>query len=207
MKIKVAIIEDQKEIRDMLVILFKGSEGFSCVGAYETAEEAILSIPGLYPDAVLVDIHLPFQNGIECVARLKPLCKNTQFVMCTSIEDTETIFMALKAGANGYLVKSSSPALLLEAVKEVVNGGSPMSSTIARKVISSFHQYEIKPNKNLALLSAREQEVINLLSKGFRYKEIAAKLFLSIETVRTHVRNIYEKLQVNSRTEALNKIV
>ncbi len=206
MEIKVAIIEDQKEIREMLVILIQGSEGFKCVGAFENAEQAIDDIPALGADVVLVDIHLPRQSGIECVYKLKELCTTTQYVMCTSLDDTETIFMALKAGANGYLIKSTPPSKILESIKEVAAGGSPMSSNIARKVIDSFHKTEKKSNQNLALLSSREQEVITFLSKGFRYKEIAEKLFLSTETVRTHVRNIYEKLQVNSRTEALNKV-
>jgi DNA-binding NarL/FixJ family response regulator len=206
MEIKVAIIEDQKEIREMLVILIQGSDGFKCVGAFENAEQAIHDIPTLGVDVVLVDIHLPKQNGIECVYKLKQVCSNTQYVMCTSLEDTETIFMALKAGANGYIIKSTPPSKILEAIKEVAAGGSPMSSNIARKVIDFFHTAEKKSNSNLALLSSREQEVITFLSKGFRYKEIAEKLFLSTETIRTHVRNIYEKLQVNSRTEALNKV-
>jgi len=206
MEINVAIVEDQKEIRDMLVILIQGSIGFNCVGSFENAEQAIDEIPHLNANVVLVDIHLPKQNGIECVYHLKQLCQNTQFVMCTSIEDSETIFSALKAGANGYLVKSTSPAKLLESIIEVANGGSPMSSSIARKVIESFQPDKKKLNKNLELLSSREQEIITMLSKGLRYKEIAEKLFLSTETVRTHIRNIYEKLQVNSRTEALNKV-
>jgi len=206
MPIKIIIIEDQKEIRDMLAALINGSEGFSCIKTFENAEDAIKNIAGLKPDVVLVDIHLPQQSGVDCVIHLKPLCPHTQFVMCTSLEDTETIFSALKAGASGYLTKSTSSAKLLEAITEVHKGGSPMSSQIARKVVNSFQPQTAKINIHLEALSKREQEIVTLLSKGLRYKEIAGMLFVSTETVRTHIRNIYEKLQVNSRTEALNKV-
>lgn len=205
MPIKVSIIEDQKEIREMLSILVSGSSGFELSGAYENAEEAIASIPLLQPDVILVDIHLPGQSGINCIEKLRPVCSNTQFIMCTSLEDNDTIFNALKAGANGYLTKSTPPARLLEAIIEVHSGGSPMSTNIARKVIGSFQLTTSTSTNEFEALSKREQEILQLLSKGFRYKEIAEKLFISVETVRTHVRNIYEKLQVNSRTEAINK--
>ncbi|MBS1763897.1 MAG: response regulator transcription factor [Bacteroidetes bacterium] len=207
MAISIAIIEDQDEIRNMLTILLNGSEGFSCIASYSNAEEAIAEIPKIKPDVVLVDIHLPGQSGIACINTLKPLCAETQFMIRTSLEDTDTIFEALKAGANGYIVKSTSPSKLLDAIVEVYHGGSPMSSQIARKVVSSFQNNESKKNKTeVALLSKRENEILQFLSKGLRYKEIADKLFLSTETIRTHIRNIYEKLQVNSRTDALNKV-
>jgi DNA-binding NarL/FixJ family response regulator len=205
MPIKVVIVEDQKEIREMLSILVKGSAGFLFLEAFETAEEAMARIPDMQPDVVLIDIHLPQQSGIQCVNHLKKLCPNVQFVMCTSLEDTETIFAALKAGANGYITKSISPAKLLEAITEVYHGGSPMSAQIARKVVGAFQNSNVRTSSVFESLSQREQEILTLLSKGFRYKEIAEKLFISLETVRTHVRNIYEKLQVNSRTEAINK--
>jgi len=205
MSIKTIIIEDQKEIREMLAVLINGSEGFSCMQTYENAEDAIKNIPGLMPDVVLVDIHLPRQSGIDCLIKLKPLCPKTQFMMCTSLEDNETIFSALKAGANGYITKSTSPSKLLEAIIEVHKGGSLMSSQIARKVVTHFQQPAAPVNSNFEALSKREQEILTLLSKGLRYKEIAENIFVSTETVRTHVRNIYEKLQVNSRTEALIK--
>lgn len=207
MSIKVAIIEDQKEIREMLAVLINGSEGFSCLKSFENAEDALNEIPFLKPDVVLVDIHLPKQSGIDCIIKLKPLCPQTQFLMCTSLEDSSTIFSALKAGANGYLTKSTPPAKLLEAIADVHKGGSPMSSHIARKVIEAFQTPEKSFGENeTEILSAREKELLEQLAKGYRYKEIAEKLFISIDTVRTHVRNIYEKLQVNSRTEALNKV-
>lgn len=203
MPITVSIVEDQKEIRQMLEILVRGSEGLKLLQSFSNAEDAIKKIPSSAPDVMLVDIHLPKMSGIEMLRTLKPLCTNTQFIMCTSMEDSENIFSALKAGANGYIVKSTAPAKLLEAITEVHNGGSPMSSQIARKVVGNFQQQK---NSLLEKLSRREQEILELLSKGFRYKEIADQLFLSIETIRTHVRNMYEKLQVNSRTEALNKV-
>jgi DNA-binding NarL/FixJ family response regulator len=205
MPVKVAIVEDQKEIREMLSVLIGGSSGFALSGAYESAEAAIESIPTQQPDVVLVDIHLPSQNGISCVNTLRSLCSNTQFIMCTSLEDSDSIFNALKAGAHGYLTKSTPPAKLLEAIIEVKNGGSPMSAQIARKVVSAFQNNNQSASAEFESLSKREQEILLLLSKGFRYKEIAERIFVSVETVRTHVRNIYEKLQVNSRTEALNK--
>lgn len=204
MKIRVAIIEDEKQIRESLAILISGSEGFCCDYTFETGEEAIKQIPDLPLDVVLTDIHLPGKDGIACVAELKPQCEEVQFVMCTSFEDTDSVFKALKAGATGYLTKTTQPSKLLDAIVEVYKGGSPMSSHIARKVVASF-QPSGNTSPELQKLSEREKEILHLLSQGLRYKEIADKLFLSTETVRTHIRNIYEKLQVNSRTEALNK--
>ncbi|OFY87531.1 MAG: DNA-binding response regulator [Bacteroidetes bacterium RIFCSPLOWO2_12_FULL_35_15] len=204
MEITVGIVEDDKQIRDSLAILINGSEGFSCINTFDTAEEAIKKIPILNLDVVLMDIHLPGKSGIDCIAELKPHCTATQFLMCTSFEDTDSVFKALKSGASGYLTKTTQPSKILDAIVDIHRGGSPMSSHIARKMVTSFHQ----DNSNAAFqkLSGREKDVLNLLSQGLRYKEVADKLFLSTETVRTHIRNIYEKLQVNSRTEALNKV-
>ena len=203
--INVGIVEDEKQIRESLTILINGSEGFTCAYSFETAEEAIIAIPPLNLDVVLMDIHLPGKDGIECIYELKPKCEAVQFLMCTSFEDTDSVFKALKAGASGYITKTTQPSKILDAIVEVFNGGSPMSSNIARKVVDSF-QNSNRGNSELLKLSEREKEILNLLSQGLRYKEIADKLFLSTETVRTHIRNIYEKLQVNSRTEALNKV-
>lgn len=204
MIIKVAIIEDEAEIRQNLALIISESEGFECRHVYSNAEDAIKEIPTLQLDVVLTDINLPGKSGIDCIDELKGKCPETNFLICTSFEDTETVFKALKAGATGYLTKTTQPSKLLDAIVEVNNGGSPMSSHIARKVVSSFN--EVNDNSNLEKLSNREKEILQFLSKGLRYKEIADKLFLSTETVRTHIRNIYEKLQVNSRTEALNKV-
>jgi DNA-binding NarL/FixJ family response regulator len=204
MNIRVAIIEDELEISQRLSLIISGSEGFSCDYVFSNAEDAIVAIPDLELDVVLTDINLPDKTGIECIELLKPSCPQINFLVCTSFEDSETVFKALKAGASGYLTKTTQASKLLDAIVEVYNGGSPMSSHIARKVVMSFSQVEESPE--LAKLSNREKEILALLSKGLRYKEIADTLFLSTETVRTHIRNIYEKLQVNSRTDALNRI-
>lgn len=203
MNLKIGIVEDEQQISDGIRMLINGSEGFSCEHAFLNAELALAEIPRLDLDVVLMDIHLPVMSGIDCVSALKPLCPNTQFVMFTSYEDTESVFKALKSGATGYLTKTTQPSKLLDALLDVHKGGSPMSSHIARKIVSSFQIVTEKPE--LQKLSPRENEILGLLAKGLRYKEIADQLFLSTETVRTHIRNIYEKLQVNSRTEAINK--
>lgn len=204
--IRVAIIEDQKEIREMLCYLVGGTEGLHCVQAFESPTEAVSQIPKLSVDVALVDIHMSEKNGIDCVAELKPVCPDTQFLMCTSLDDSEHIFKALKAGANGYITKSSPPSKIIDAIFEIHRGGSPMSMDVARKVVHSFHEQKQITTDVFLELSTREQEILTFLSKGLRYKEIAEKLFISTETVRTHIRNIYEKLQVNSRTEAINKV-
>jgi DNA-binding NarL/FixJ family response regulator len=204
MNIRVAIIEDEKDLRENLQRIISSAEGFSCDHFFADAEHALQEIPNLELDVVLTDINLPGKSGLDCIALLKPKCPDINFLICTSFEDTETVFNALKAGATGYLTKTTQPSKLLDAIVEVYNGGSPMSSHIARKVVNSFN--EINANPHLEKLSPREVEILQMLSKGLRYKEIADKLFLSTETVRTHIRNIYQKLQVNSRTEALNKV-
>jgi DNA-binding NarL/FixJ family response regulator len=205
MDIKVAIVEDLVETREMLKVLINGSEGYQCVAAFENAEDAIARLPALHPDVILMDIHLPGKSGIACVAYLKPVISHAQFIMCTLLEDSESIFTALQSGASGYLSKSTSPAKILEAITDAHKGGAPMSSSIARKVVDSF-QKNNEQKAALSKLSQRETEILGYLSKGYRYKEIAGLLFISIETVRKHIHNIYEKLQVNSRTDALNKV-
>jgi DNA-binding NarL/FixJ family response regulator len=205
MDIRVIIIEDQKETREILSILVSRSNGFYLAGCYGSAEEALEQAPDLFPDVALVDIHLPGRSGIDFVRLLKLQCPGCQFIMCTSLEDSETIFQALEAGASGYLTKSAEPARILDAIKEVNQGGSPMSSQIARRVVSYFQKPKAVKPVELSKLSAREQEILSYLSKGYRYKEIAGLLFLSVETVRKHIHNIYDKLQVSSRTDALNK--
>lgn len=202
--IRVVIIEDIKEIREGLQILIDGSEGFSCSKTFSSAEEALNELPGLSADVALMDINLPGISGIEAVKKLKPVCPGTQFIMSTVYEDDENIFESLKAGASGYLLKKTAPSKILDAIAEVHNGGSPMSSQIARKVIASFqHKDSIDDS---AILTPKEKEVLKALAKGLRYKEIADDFEVSIETIRSHARKIYEKLQVQSRTEALNKI-
>ena len=203
--ISVAIVEDIREIREGLQLLIDGSDGFVCNYSFATAEEAIEKIPSVYPDVVLMDINLPGINGIEAVRKLKAQCNNTQFIMSTVYEDDDSIFESLKAGASGYLLKKTAPAKILDSITEVYSGGSPMSSQIARKVIASFQQKDSIDNSEL--LTQREKEILKSLAKGLRYKEIAAEMNIGLETVRTHARNIYEKLQVQSRTEAINKVM
>lgn len=202
--INVAIVEDVKDIRIGLQMLIGFSDGFSCEETYANAEQALEHLPETRPDVVLMDINLPGINGIECVRRLKPLCGDTQFIMSTVYEDDESIFESLKAGATGYLLKKTQPARILEAITEVYHGGSPMSTQIARRVIGSFQKADgIDASE---ILTAKEKEILKALSKGLRYKEIASDMNISIETVRSHARRIYEKLHVQSRTEALNKV-
>lgn len=200
--ITVAIVEDIKEIREGLRLLIDGSEGFSCNEMYRTAEEAINNLPSTHPDVVLMDIHLPGISGIEAVRILKDKCPATQFIMSTIYDDNSNIFESLKAGANGYLLKKTAPVKILDAISEVHFGGSPMSAQIARKVIASFQGTE---PLNTEILTPKEKQILTRLSQGLRFKEIAAEMHIGMETVRTHVRHIYDKLQVQSRTEALNK--
>jgi DNA-binding NarL/FixJ family response regulator len=201
--IRIAVVEDDKTIREGLQMLLSGSPGFSCVAAYGNGEDALAGIPELNPDVVLMDINLPGINGIECIIRLKEFRLSAQFIMLTVFEDSDAIFHSLTAGASGYLLKQTPPAKLLEAIQDVYNGGSPMSGEIARKVVRSFQQVPaVNPSEGL---TRREEEILAYLAKGYLYKEIAGLLFISVETVRTHIRNIYEKLQVRTRTEAILK--
>jgi|SRR5690554_2332300 len=201
--IQVAIIEDDMELSELLVALINSGDSMRCFYTFENAQKAIKQLPDAAVDVVIVDIGLPDQSGIECIRVLKPQNEKVHYLVYTSFDDTELVFEALKAGAVGYISKTTEPHKLVDRVMEVVNGGSPMSAQIARKVVTYFHQTTSEMEK----LSEREKEILHLLDNGFRYKEIANKLFLSIETVRTHVRNIYKKLQVNSRTEAINKTI
>jgi DNA-binding NarL/FixJ family response regulator len=205
MIITVVIVEDIKEIREGLQLLINSSDGYSCVQTYASGEEAVEGLPAIGPDVVLMDINLPGINGTEAVRKLKPQCPGTQFIMSTVYEDDENIFESLKAGASGYLLKKTDPAKILDSINEVYQGGSPMSSQIARKVIASFQQK--KSIEDTDGLTQREKETLKLLAKGLRYKEIASELKIGMETVRTHVRRIYEKLQVQSRVEAINKVM
>ncbi len=202
--ISVVIVEDIKEIREGLKLLIDSNQGFECRYTFSSAEEALVEIPKLNPNVVLMDIHLPGISGIECVRQLKPITKDSLFIMSTVYEDDDNIFESLKAGASGYLLKKTSPSRILEAITEVMDGGSPMSGQIARKVIASFQKKDSIDASEI--LTNKEKEILKALAKGLRYKEIAAEMTISMETVRSHARNIYEKLQVQSRTEALNKI-
>ncbi|MCW5550601.1 MAG: response regulator transcription factor [Verrucomicrobiae bacterium] len=204
MSIGVSIIEDDAPARAILAEWIRRAEGFRCVSEHGTAESALVQVPTKRPAVVLMDINLPGMSGIECVRRLKPLLPETQFVMLTVYEDADHIFDALAAGASGYLLKQTPFNELLAALKEVHSGGSPMTSNIARKVVQSFQQFRPASTEDEEL-SPREHEVLNLLARGYLYKEIAEALGISVPTVNTYIRRIYEKLQVRSRAQAVAK--
>ena len=206
MPITVSIVEDSDKLRETLVRVLNRADGFRCVSQYANAEDALKDLPQAKPDVVLMDINLPGMNGVECVRQLKKIAPEIQVMMLTVYEDTENIFDALAAGASGYMLKRTAGKELLEAIAEVKNGGSPMTTHIARKVTQSFQKAGPSP-KSTENLSQREQEVLDLLSQGHLYKEIADKLGISYETVHTYVRRIYEKLQVRTRTEAVAKFL
>ena len=204
MSIAVSIVEDDPQVRGSLAKLIDSAPGFRCVSRHGSAENALEEIPKIKPDVTLMDINLPGINGVECVRRLKPQLPGTQIIMLTVYQNTEHIFNALAAGATGYMLKQTPPAELLSAIKEVNGGGSPMSSHIARKIVQSF-QRSPSAAAEAESLSPREAEVLDLLAKGFLYKEIAEQMKVSYATVHTHIRHVYEKLHVRSRTEAVAK--
>jgi len=215
-KIKVTLLDDNTEIRSALENIITKSEAFELTGSYAELDEAIVLIPLMIPDVVIVDINLgPGESGIDCIRALKPDFPELLFMICTVFDDDEKIFEALCAGANGYILKRTAPAELLRAIKEMVQGGAPMSSLIARKVVSVFqvndsggngwNPLHAKNGSAISVLSRRENEILQQLSLGLLYKEIAANLFISPETVRKHVYHIYEKLHVGNRVEAINK--
>jgi DNA-binding NarL/FixJ family response regulator len=204
MPITVSIVEDNDQLRETLARVIGRADGFRYVSQYGTAEAALEGLVKDKPEVVLMDINLPGMNGVECVRQLKQQVPSILVVMLTVYEDTDNIFNALAAGAAGYMLKRTKSAKLLEAIREVHQGGSPMTAHIARKVTESFLKRgpSSQPTENL---SEREQEVLDCLSQGFLYKEIAEKLGISYETVHTYIRRIYEKLQVRTRTEAVAK--
>ncbi len=206
MPTSVSIVEDNEQLRTTLARVLNRAEGFRCISHYGDAESALEGLPKDRPEVVLMDINLPGLNGVECVRQLKQVIPQILVIMLTVYEDTENIFNALAAGASGYLLKRTKSAELLEAITEVRGGGSPMTTHIARKVVQSFQKAgpSPQPTENL---SQREQEVLDCLSQGFLYKEIAEKLGISYETVHTYIRRIYEKLQVRTRTEAVAKFL
>jgi DNA-binding NarL/FixJ family response regulator len=202
--ITVSIIDDNVSLRESITTFINGSTGFRCVSACGSAAAALEHLPADKPDVVLMDINMPGMDGIECVRRLKGLMPEVQIVMLTVYEDTDKIFKALAAGATGYLLKRVSPVKLLEAITDVHAGGSAMSSSIARKVVASFQKAAPVTEPGVHL-SPREQSVLECMAKGLTYKQIAAQLGISIETIRTHLKRVYQKLHVQSRTEAVAK--
>jgi DNA-binding NarL/FixJ family response regulator len=206
--IRVCVVEDDPVVREQLVHQLNRAHGFTCVSSHRTAEAALEEIPRHPPDVVLMDINLPRMSGIDCVRQLKGQLSVTQYVMLTVYEDADVIFKSLLAGAVGYLLKgrTGSGSQVLEAVRDAARGGSPLNSLIARKIVQYFHHQPSRAGTEQPL-SSREREVLELLSKGLLYKEIADMLGVNIETVRKHCHNIYEKLQVSSRTEAVVKFL
>ncbi|SRR5258706_3474915 len=203
-QVTVSIVEDLDEVREALQRMINQSETFCLVEGFNNAEQAEKKIPLQAPDIVIMDINLPGMSGIECIKRIKDKCPGTQFMMFTIYEDDEKVFEALKAGAHGYLLKNTSREKLLEALEELHKGGSPMSTNIARKVIEAFEKRN-QPSEELNTLTNKEKQVLELLTKGFLYKEIAAQMHLTRNTVKQHIHHIYEKLHVENRTEAINK--
>jgi len=200
--LKVALVEDQPKVREIWTKLINSFPDFTCISACATGEEAIRVIPEAQPDVVLMDIFLPRMSGIECTVRLKELLPQTQIVILTAMDDQELVFLALEAGADGYLLKRTKPADLRTALLDVLGGGAPMTSQIARRVIESFRQ-KAQVRNEAARLSVREEQILLLLSQGYSNKLIADKLELSIDTVCSHLKHVFNKLHVSSRTEAV----
>lgn len=212
-KISVCIVEDVTDIRQALEQIIELSENCTLAGSFSSGEEALIKIPLVKPNVVLMDIGLGSTNGIDLVKKLKPEHPEILYMMCTIYEEDEKIFDALRAGASGYILKKSSPSKLVEAIHELVDGGAPMSSQIAMKVVSAFKDLPVQEvaiplpqqGSDIAVLTAREKEILEWLAQGKIYKEIGKQLDISGETVRKHVYHIYEKLHVNNRVEAVNK--
>lgn len=202
-KKRICIVEDKEDLREGMNMMLQLSEHYELVGSYANAEAALKEIPQVKPDAVLMDINLPGASGIQCVAALKNAFPEILFMMCTAYEDNDKIFDSLKSGASGYILKTEGPKIIIEALDDLLAGGSPMSSNIARKVVASFNNM-YKKNAVVETLSDREKMVLDQLAKGLIGKEVADVLNISWGTVRKHVQNIYKKLQVNTRVEAVN---
>lgn len=204
MNIKLALVEDLSEVREALEQFISLDPEFTVCGSFENAEEALRRLPQLSPDIVIMDINLPGMSGIECIKKVKDKIPHAQFMMFTVYENDERVFEALKAGASGYLLKNTGLIQLVDAIRDLYNGGSPMSTNIARKLVTLFRDEHADAQATVGL-SKRENEILHLLSKGLLYKEIADQLGISIGTVRQHIHNIYDKLHVQNRTEAINK--
>jgi DNA-binding NarL/FixJ family response regulator len=202
--IRVAIVEDDPDLRTHFKVILENVNDFELVGIYSTAEDFELAFEQIKPNVVLMDINLPGKSGIQCIEKLKSLSPNTQYLICTIFEDSTNLFNALCAGATGYILKISASQELEKAVRDIHNGGSPMSPQIARYVIEAF-PHKKQNQALLDQLSSREKEILLLLADGYRYKEIADQLHLGVDTIRTYIRNIYSTLQVHSRTDAINK--
>lgn len=204
--VRVALVEDKPAVRESWTKLINSLSGFNCVCACSSGEEALRVIPSVNPEVILMDIFLPRMSGIECTSRLKASLPQSLILILTAVEDDELVFMALEAGADGYLLKRTKPEDLRAAMVDVLGGGAPMTSEIARRVVQSFRR-TTKSQKQTVHLSAREEEVLILLSKGYANKEIADQLSISTETVGSHLKHIYEKMHVRSRAEAVARYI
>lgn len=203
-KITVSIVEDLNEIREGFTFVLNNSTDFECVSSYSSAEDALIDLPVKNPEIVVMDINLPGISGVECIKRLKEKKFKGLFMMFTVYDDDENIFEALQAGASGYILKKTPPTKFLESLSEIHQGGSPMSTHIARRVVQVF-QNKKQQSKDVDILTLREREILELISKGFLYKEIADQLYITTGTVKQHIHKIYEKLHVQNKTEAINK--
>lgn len=203
MNTKLLIVEDDAALRESMVVFLGGTPGFEITGAFGDAEEALKANLFAEADVLMTDIGLPGMSGIDLIRTIRQTHHRLQCLVLTVFEDDDHVFNALKAGATGYILKGGRPAKILDALEEIISGGSPMTGTIARKVIGTFKQQD-SPQSDV--LTARENEILLLLAEGFRYKEIAEKINIKTDTVRTHIRNIYQKLEVQSRMEAINKV-
>ena len=203
MRRRVSIVEDNRDLREAMSLMIQFTDNYEFVSSFENAEEAIIKLIDLDVDVVLMDINLPGDSGIDCVKKLKGMFPKMLFLMCTSYEDDDKIFQSLKAGASGYILKTDGPVKIINALNELFEGGSPMSSSIARKVVASFSKVNSN-DANVEMLTLREKEILNSLAKGSMNKEVANELEISIGTVRKHIQHIYEKLHVNTRVEAVN---
>ncbi len=202
--IKVAIVEDDEGIRSSLAAMIKRASGLELVAQFGDGESAVKEIPGIEPNVVLMDVNLPGMKGFECVRQLNSECEKVQFLMLTVYEDSETLFNSLRAGATGYLLKRTAPARLIDAIRDVHSGGAPMSPQLARRVVQFFSQPS-SDDTEISKLTPGEKEFLDQLAGGYAYKEIADRMNISIDTVRSYVRTVYEKLHVHSRTEAVVK--
>jgi DNA-binding NarL/FixJ family response regulator len=202
--ITVCIVEDLEDIRNGIAAIINMTDGFKVLETFSNAEEALQQLALLQPDIVIMDINLPGMSGIECIRRLREKNRSIQFMMFTIYENSDTVFEALKAGATGYILKNSSPAKIIEALQELYNGGSPMNPEIAKKLVTRFQKQTFSENEYH--LTPKEQKILELMSKGYLYKEIAGELNNTVNTIKQHIRHIYEKLHVQNKAEAINKM-
>jgi DNA-binding NarL/FixJ family response regulator len=205
-RIKVIIVEDLEEVIEGLTTFITEDESLQLTAVYRTAEAAVLELPILKPDIVIMDINLPGITGIECIRKVKSVAPSIQFMMFTVYENNDQVLEALKAGASGYLLKKTQPDQIIQGIKELHEGGSPMSTTIARKLVSIFQDHQSQTDAQASMLSPREKQILDALANGMLYKEIADDLEISFHTVRQHIGRIYEKLHVKNKTEAINKV-